>query len=101
MDAREAAKSHYAPLGDTFVPLIGDGVRPVSLGVNSSRVSQRRRQRKLVLLNAQWRGGSTLAEQLIFSTTIAPPFLLDEPAKAMWLDDNHHKVSTCAPAKTF
>ena len=40
------------------------------------------------------RGGSTLAEQLIFSTTIAPPFLLDEPAKAMWLDENNHKIST-------
>ena len=40
------------------------------------------------------RGGSTLAEQLIFSTTIAPPFLLDEPAKAMWLDANNHRVST-------
>lgn len=33
-------------------------------------------------------------EQLIFSTTIAPPFLLDEPAKAMWLDTNNHKVAT-------
>jgi hypothetical protein len=40
------------------------------------------------------RGGSTLAEQLIFSTTIAPPFLLDEPAKSMWLDANNHRVST-------
>lgn len=52
------------------------------------------RMRRLALLNAQWRGGSTLAEQLFFSTTIAPPFLLDEPAKAMWLDDNRHKVSS-------
>jgi hypothetical protein len=52
------------------------------------------RQRKLAVLNAQWRGGSTLAEQLIFSTTIAPPFVLDEPAKAMWLDSNNHRVSS-------
>ena len=49
---------------------------------------------KLALLNAQWRGGSTLAEQLIFSTTVAPPFLLDEPAKAMWHDENHHTVAS-------
>jgi len=33
-----------------------------------------------VLLNAQWRGGSTITEQLIFSTTASPVFLLDEPA---------------------
>ena len=36
----------------------------------------------LALLNAVWRGGSTLAEQLLFSTTSIPPFLLDEPANA-------------------
>jgi hypothetical protein len=97
MDARLAARSEFQPLGDVFVPVIGDGVRPVAL-MNSStaRVSRARRQRRLALLNAQWRGGSTLAEQLIFSTTIAPPFLLDEPAKAMWLDSNNHKISTCA-----
>ena len=28
----------------------------------------------LALLNAQWRGGSTLAEQLLFTTTIQEPF---------------------------
>ena len=38
----------------------------------------------LALLNAQWRGGSTLAEQLLFTTTIQEPFLLDEPARAKW-----------------
>ena len=107
MDAHAAAKSEYRPLGDAegkfvgdFVPLIGDGVRPVSIelrGNTSSRGPQARRQKRLVLLNAQWRGGSTLAEQLIFSTTIAPPFLLDEPAKAMWLDSNNHKPATYAP----
>jgi len=46
--------------------------------------------RCLALLNAQWRGGSTLAEQLLFSTTVSSPFLLDEPAKAIWQDQNHH-----------
>ena len=106
MDAHEAAKSEYKPLADTegkivdaFVPVIGDGIRPVSLAQRanaSSRGPAARRQRRLALLNAQWRGGSTLAEQLIFSTTIAPPFLLDEPAKAMWLDTNNHKPATCA-----
>lgn len=38
----------------------------------------------LALLNAAWRGGSTLAEQLFFSTMATPPFLLDEPANARW-----------------
>ena len=38
----------------------------------------------LALLNAVWRGGSTMAEQLLFSTTVTPPFLLDEPANARW-----------------
>ena len=102
MDAHAAAASEYRAqaasdhfqqaAGDAFVPVIGDGIhKPV---LNRSGSPARLRQRKLALLNAQWRGGSTLAEQLIFSTTIAPPFLLDEPAKAMWLDDNRHKVST-------
>lgn len=40
----------------------------------------------LALLNAQWRGGSTLAEQLLFTTTIQEPFLLDEPARAKWVE---------------
>ena len=53
----------------------------------------RQRQRVFAFLNAQWRGGSTLGEQLIFSTTVASPFLLDEPAKAMWQDENHHSVA--------
>ena len=100
MDAHAAAASEYraqaasehftAAAGDQFVPVIGDGLH----APKNRTGAQVRRQRKLVLLNAQWRGGSTLAEQLIFSTTIAPPFLLDEPAKAMWLDDNNHKIST-------
>ena len=51
-------------------------------------------RRTFALLNAQWRGGSTLAEQLLFSTTVAPPFLLDEPAKAIWRDDNHHTAAS-------
>ena len=101
MDAHEAAKSEYSTLpvdkaafvaaGTDFVPVIGDGLHAVNL-TNRTRTPLRRRM--LALLNAQWRGGSTLAEQLIFSTTIAPPFLLDEPAKAMWFDENNHKVST-------
>jgi len=100
MDAHAAAASEYraqaasehftAAAGDQFVPVIGDGLH----APKNRTGAQVRRQRRLVLLNAQWRGGSTLAEQLIFSTTIAPPFLLDEPAKAMWLDDNNHKIST-------
>ena len=61
---------------------------------NSIKMRDRlRQQRLLAVLNAQWRGGSTLAEQLIFSTTVSPPFLLDEPARAMWIDENKHKVS--------
>ena len=47
----------------------------------------------LVMLNAQWRGGSTLAEQLLFQTMIATPFLMDEPAKARWDDKEHHSVA--------
>ena len=47
----------------------------------------------LVLLNAQWRGGSTLAEQLIFENTLLPPFLLDEPAMARWDDNKGHSVA--------
>jgi len=101
MDAHEAARSVYKALpadtstftaaGSDFVPVIGDGLHAVNLtAANRTRL----RRRMLALLNAQWRGGSTLAEQLIFSTTIAPPFLLDEPAKAMWFDANNHKVST-------
>lgn len=104
MDAHAAAASEYSPqaasdhfaaaAGEIFVPVVGDGIRPVdNLQMNRTGAA-RLRQRKLALLNAQWRGGSTLAEQLIFSTTIAPPFLLDEPAKAMWLDTNNHLVST-------
>lgn len=53
-----------------------------------------RSQRTFALLNAQWRGGSTLAEQLLFSTTIASPFLLDEPAKAVWQDGEHHTAAS-------
>ena len=105
MDAHDAAKSTYSALptsaewtaaGSDYVPVVGDGVHAVSLNQtsNGNRTRARLRQRRLALLNAQWRGGSTLAEQLIFSTTIAPPFLLDEPAKAMWFDANNHKVST-------
>ena len=58
------------------------------LGGRAERMAQRAQTsaipKKFALLNAQWRGGSTLAEQLIFSTTGASPFLLDEPAKAIW-----------------
>ena len=100
MDAHEAAASEYRPqgathfapaAGDIFVPVVGDGIHATH---NQTAERARRRQRKLALLNAQWRGGSTLAEQLIFSTTLAPPFLLDEPAKAMWIDPNNHLIST-------
>lgn len=106
MDAHEAAKSEYHAIpvsresftaaGTDYVPVIGDGLHEANLSATNGTSGKRapRRPRILALLNAQWRGGSTLAEQLIFSTTIAPPFLLDEPAKAMWLDGNNHKVST-------
>lgn len=104
MDAHTAAASEYQPqgamhfapaAGDLFVPVVGDGIHPARASKrNGSATPARKRQRRLALLNAQWRGGSTLAEQLIFSTTISPPFLLDEPAKAMWLDVNNHLVST-------
>ena len=51
----------------------------------------------LALLNAQWRGGSALAEQLLFTTTIQEPFLLDEPARAKWVE--HDAASATCRAR--
>lgn len=42
-----------------------------------------------MLLAAQWRGGSTLAEQLLFNTSDERTFVLDEPAWAAWAVVRH------------
>eukprot|EP00310_Coccolithus_braarudii_P018909 CAMPEP_0183334600 /NCGR_PEP_ID=MMETSP0164_2-20130417/3167_1 /TAXON_ID=221442 /ORGANISM="Coccolithus pelagicus ssp braarudi, Strain PLY182g" /LENGTH=532 /DNA_ID=CAMNT_0025503779 /DNA_START=48 /DNA_END=1643 /DNA_ORIENTATION=+ len=50
--------------------------------------------RTLVLLNAQWRGGSTIAEQLLFTTTNATSFVLDEPAAKLFRQKNATATAT-------
>ena len=69
MDAHAAAASEYRPQGamhfdvapgDLFVPVIGDGIHAPVNRTNSTRAPTSRRRRKLALLNAQWRGGSTV-----------------------------------------
>ena len=51
----------------------------------------------LALLNSQWRGGSTIAEQLLFSTIASPSlFLLDEPAMKLITPADKRSTSSMA-----
>ena len=53
----------------------------------------------LALLNAQWRGGSTVAEQLLFTTIASKSlFLLDEPAMKLLVRAEKRSKSSMAQA---